>query len=243
MRGCRPLTMSGAILVGTVVSAHDITSRELQETNPHGDILRRVFEVRVVESFTPRTRAGRLVQVFTGRGGGDCGVRFAIGERYFIAAQWSGDVLSTTICSHTVAAIFAGAEIRELRRRMSSEQPSDLSGTVVAASEGAGRSPADTKPLSNIVVNLTTVNLNGRNDGTVFRARTDHQGVFAWNKLPAGLYTLSAELPPGLSIRNAAKGKFIPIEIPTSDGTGAACRALVLAAPDPHTNEPAQPSP
>jgi len=54
------------------------------------------------------------VEVFTGRGGGDCGFRFAVGHEYLVYADDIDDRLRTTICARTRLLSLAGPDLREL---------------------------------------------------------------------------------------------------------------------------------
>ena len=50
-----------------------------------------------------KERLPKEVVLFTGRGGGDCGYRFEVGEDYLVYAyDFSGTVLGTNICQRTM---------------------------------------------------------------------------------------------------------------------------------------------
>lgn len=46
-------------------------------------------------------KLSREVNIFTGRGGGDCGYQFEVGESYLVYASGANESLSTTICQRT----------------------------------------------------------------------------------------------------------------------------------------------
>jgi hypothetical protein len=57
------------------------------------------------------------VVVFTGKGGGDCGFSFAVGEKYLVYASRFNDRLSTNICQRTSNVAWAREDIAILKRK------------------------------------------------------------------------------------------------------------------------------
>ncbi len=49
--------------------------------------------------------------ILTGRGGGDCGYRFVVGQQYLVYAYLHEDSLNTSICSRTAAALEADDDL------------------------------------------------------------------------------------------------------------------------------------
>ena len=68
------------------------------------------FAVNTVWKGTPRAR----VVVYTGWGGGDCGVGFQVGSSYLVYAGGSPDDLSTSICTRTSSLSNAQADLAAL---------------------------------------------------------------------------------------------------------------------------------
>lgn len=59
----------------------------------------------------------REVRIMTGRGGGDCGYHFEVGESYLVYAHGAGDgSLSTNICQRTARLSEASKDLRVLGR-------------------------------------------------------------------------------------------------------------------------------
>jgi len=85
---------STAVFVGTVVSGR-----------LEADFWRR-YEFRVDEPL--KGKLGTKVEISTGRGGGDCGYSFEIGEKYLVYAGGSPENLGTSICTRTKPYDFAG---------------------------------------------------------------------------------------------------------------------------------------
>lgn len=73
------------------------------------------LQVRIrIEHAWKNVRANELM-LQTGRGGGDCGYPFKVGERYLVYAYGSSDrTLGTNICQRTRKLIDAGDDLRLL---------------------------------------------------------------------------------------------------------------------------------
>ena len=75
-------------------------------------------EVRMkVETRWKGVKGRKEVVVFTGRGGGDCGFSFAVGEKYLVYASRFNDRLSTNICQRTSNVAWAREDIAILKRK------------------------------------------------------------------------------------------------------------------------------
>jgi hypothetical protein len=69
------------------------------------------------------------VSIFTGRGGGDCGYGFEVGESYLVYAHKRGeDGLGTNICQRTAKLSEASKDLRALGRGGSVPRPSRRKG-------------------------------------------------------------------------------------------------------------------
>jgi hypothetical protein len=89
---------AAAVFIGTVVSGR-----------LEGDSGRR-YEFRVEESLKGKLTDN--LEIFTGRGGGDCGYNFEIGKKYLVYAGSSQEKLGTSICTRTKPYDFAGYNSR-----------------------------------------------------------------------------------------------------------------------------------
>jgi hypothetical protein len=98
---------SSAVFIGTVVSGR-----------LEGDSARR-YEFRVEESL--KGKLNDNVEVFTGRGGGDCGYNFEIGGKYLVYAGNFQEKLGTSICTRTKPYDFAGYNSRGEEERGKTE--------------------------------------------------------------------------------------------------------------------------
>ena len=91
-----------------------------------------LFQVCVIESFRGSQKAGEIVSVQTGSGGGDCGYEFRIGAKYLIDASRQNDVFFTTICTLTAPVEQSEVELRALRNIAAGQRVPDLTGVADA---------------------------------------------------------------------------------------------------------------
>jgi len=85
-------SFDGALFMGRV-TALEAVERELSGS--------RVKEMKVTFSVERYWKGvdGRTITIYTGAGGGDCGVSYSVGKRYFILAQRIYARLRTDICT------------------------------------------------------------------------------------------------------------------------------------------------
>jgi len=119
-----------ADFVGEVLSRRVMPSDD--KLGPYSRVL---FEVRVMESFRGTQKAGEIVGVRTGFGGGDCGYRFKVGAKYLIDASKRDNMFLTGICSLTAPMEDSEVELRTLRRIAAGERPPDLVGVLMRGTE------------------------------------------------------------------------------------------------------------
>jgi hypothetical protein len=196
---------------------------------PSGDSLtfdRVLFQVRVVESFRGSERAGEVVGVRTGFGGGDCGYRFKIGVRYLIDASRNGDGFATGICSLTAPVQDSEVELRNLRRLAIGQRLPDLVGVLMRGTETDDGE--NVTPVSSVSVRAKPV-AGGSGQSTA----SDSAGSFTFEKLPAGKYELILGLPANLSAAYTDTAILDEDQVPSvsigsRDTDGAACHTLVV---------------
>lgn len=117
MGTCQKAQARGTMFVGQVLSVREPGKGQGQ----------RVFRFRVAESFAGPERAGEELEVATGLGGGDCGIEFSLGQRYFVDASGSAGTLSTGSCTWTAPLVFAAVTLRQLRAQAAGDRLPDLS--------------------------------------------------------------------------------------------------------------------
>ena len=157
---------------------------------------RRSVRFEVKEEFGGLERGVKEVDVFTGRGGGDCGIPFQPGATYLVDAFRTKDnSLYAGICGKTRRIEAAGAGLLVLRQQQSGQTVPSLTGRMLEVEHvHRGFASLDgTRPLTNVLLRLQA-------RGKQYEARSDKQGVYAFYGLPEGQYELALDLPPGLRI-------------------------------------------
>ena len=216
--------MSRAFDPASVIFLGQVVSKvHLEEPAPFGYAVR----LQVRESFHGATGLGPEIVVNTGHGGGDCGYPFVVGTTYLVYALAYDGKLTTGICSGTEPEVMVGGLLRELRAIRDGARVDDLFGTIGIGPNGAGYGDlVETRPLPDVSVRIVG------DKGTVFSARTDERGAYAFSSLPPATYRIEPELPSGLSTWASRTGRPLVIEIDDKDGTGAGCRVDLLTRPD-----------
>jgi hypothetical protein len=132
------------------------------------------------------------VDVYSGRGGGDCSYHFKADETYLVYASVGKDgALHVSMCSNTQPLGDAGSLLQQLRAARDRRTVASLFGMVRreqlnhpgAVVQGYGG------PISNIEIRLLSA------AGKVFITHTDEQGIYAFVDLAPGLYGFDADLP------------------------------------------------
>ena len=185
---CQAAWSADAVFVATVVDVIDVP--------PGRDTFMRsrLVRLRVREAFLGGL--GEEVDVFTGRGGGDCGFPFSKNRDYLIYAHRvaGSNVLTTGICSRT-RQMNAGEDLGYLR---APDRPETRIGTL--RGEVVRRDPG---PEGRYVrAPVAGARLIATAGAAEFSATTDRDGRYEL-ELPAGRYALRLEGPPGVSARPA----------------------------------------
>lgn len=150
------------------------------------------------------------IDIYSGRGGGDCSFHFRKGSQYLVSPYRRPDGrLFATICSITRRADLAHPLLQQLRAMRDHKIVASLYGVLRSAEE-----PYDSvtdkfgEPLSNTRVLL-------RSDERTFAEVTDSNGVYAFYDVPGGTYQLAAELPDNLELAVTILDQPLPqLELP-----------------------------
>lgn len=179
---CQALWQAHAVFAGRVVQVRDVDPRDaggpLSET-------RRVT-VRVTEDF--RSTVPDEVEVFTGRGGGDCGYDFSTGGAYLIYAYRSAvnGRWTTGICSRTKPLSHAGDDLKYLRGASPVRKATgELFGRVERIGPDRSGVPAGLVPVEGVSIVATS-------GGAVYQTTSTRDGKYAM-KVPTGRYRLVVE--------------------------------------------------
>jgi hypothetical protein len=139
---------------------------------------------------------------------------FSPGEQYvlFVAAIDFGDGehLFAPQCSLTRALKYAHGILRQLRAEKSGKRVASVYGTLLRTLQlDIGIWDEDyVRPLPNVIVRLQS----GKKS---FETKTDEHGAYAFDRLPAGTYQASADLPPDLAVaQQISKDPMPPFDLP-----------------------------
>jgi hypothetical protein len=149
----------------------------------------RRVRLKVMERFVGVAKAE--FELFTGMGGGDCGVAFEAGKQYLVFAsqdEYTGR-WRTTICSGTREALDANEDIRTLRAwTVGQSLPPRIYGSVWDWTDRGNPEERGSMPLSNVEVRASA-------KGTDLATFTDGQGRFKFDDLKPGRYRVTLQLP------------------------------------------------
>ncbi len=201
---CGPERVADAIFVGTVIGITDV--------GPGSFGMSRLVTLAVTEPF--KNADHRVIDVATGRGGGDCGFAFAVGSSYLVFAheRTGTGLLTTGICSNTKHAANA-LELGWLRRTLAKDgPPATIEGRVRRLEYRRSTNPGIDEPQPGVRLTL-------RGPGTSVDTVTDANGHFVIDA-PQGMYTLDAEVPSGwYSMPDVASG--VPVRLTAARGCPA----------------------
>ena len=177
---CESFGSASAVFVGTPISVSERPQEEGKEIDWNPVAVK--FSVEQSYLGVPGTE----IDVFTGRGGGDCGYRFKVGQRYLVYASQSQNKTITTICSRT---------------RPFSEATEDLAflGTLATNTPGVTIQGQVTRERSvdDPIGSDLSITIEGESERK--EIRTDAQGRFRVSGLRAGKYKVSLAIPETLS--------------------------------------------
>jgi SdrD B-like protein len=152
------------------------------------------------------------VDIYSGRGGGDCSYHFRMGESYFVTpfrenefrvpyrAKVPSEKLMAGICTETQPTASATALLKELRaRKRGGATVVGLLRTESGADDYNHRIPDATVEL--------------RIDNTTLSTQTDIDGVYQFNGVPAGTYQFAVKLPADFQVAANASGSLPSITI------------------------------
>jgi hypothetical protein len=181
---CQIYWTAPAIFSGRVVQIDSIP-RGADDT---GFMSRRV-RFAVIDAY--RGVTGETAEVLTGSGGGDCGYDFKLNESYLVYAWGNESKLFTGICTPTKLLTQADEDLSYIRGLADAKPGGSIYGRVTQylvrkSQDEHGPNP----PMSNVSISIEGAK-------TTTETRTDTDGEFRVDGLPAGKYTVRATAPPG----------------------------------------------
>lgn len=182
---CHDLKATGPSFVGTVTDIEDPPD-ERRGTADQGGLSR--YRFRVDENISGFEE--KEVDVYSGRGGGDCSYHFRMGQSYFVTPYKAGlnDLYGAqpgkfvaVICTETQPAANASALLAELRARKRG-----------ATVEGVLRTKEQPNDYNHEMPDVT-VELEGK--GTTISRQTTRNGLYRFTGIAPGTYQFAAKLP------------------------------------------------
>ena len=173
---CQAVLHASAVFVGRVVSIEDAKTAD-----PRPFLSERRVTLSVTEPFFGASESE--LTMWTGTGRGDCGYPFVVGTTYLVYgfASQNGS-LSTSICSRTQPASWAGGDLKYLR---------GLTTSPPVEGRAFGRATSSRKPFGG-------ARLIAESGDHVITAVTDADGKFELHG-PPGVYRLRVEVPPTMT--------------------------------------------
>lgn len=202
---CQGLPATDVVFVGTLLHIDKAVPEE-EESTRSGDPVARF---RIDEKISGAM--GLEIDIYPPPDKGDCGYIFSEGQQYLVfATQGSDGQLYTTVCSETRSIELAQALLAQLRAMSKNQPRPSVFGTLRNAEQPFGsllvRFPGE--PLANTRIQL-------RSEDGVRESKTDSNGVYAFQDVPAGEYQMTAELPEGLELAHAFLDEPLkPLKLP-----------------------------
>lgn len=185
---CQAYGAASAVFSGRVTEITSFTSND----EPLRGYRQRLVRFAVSQAY--RGISGTLAETITGKGGGDCGYPFRVGESYLVYAYQSpkDNKLYASICSRTRPLSEAGEDL-EYIQSLSNAQ---AGGTIYGVVNRLRRVNADVsyQPLGPMDGIRVTVEGSGRRVESV----TDGKGEFRVTGLLPGSYKVRLTVPEGL---------------------------------------------
>ncbi len=197
---CESFGSAAAVFVGTVTGVREnersdlktLSERRKAEDLGEIDWAPRAFKFSVEQSYLGV--AGSEVEIFTGRGGGDCGLVFQTGQRYLVYAYRSKDKLTTSICTRTKPFSKATEDLAFLGTLSSAAPGVTIYGRVSRHPDyEPKRSEVKSEPLSPDIL----ITIEGESEKK--EIRPDAEGRFRVSGLRPGKYQLALRLPETLT--------------------------------------------
>jgi hypothetical protein len=180
------LNKTDVIFVGTVM---EIENPATDKIGDQEGVSRYRFRVDEVLSGLDKSE----VDVYSGRGGGDCSYHFKAGEQYVVFPYGNSGHFTAGVCSNTRPVAFAAALLPQLRAMRDTKKVASLYGQLHGS-----RNPSYMVEARNNYWPIGNVKVQLKAKGKKFESVTDAQGAYAFYDLPADSYRISAALPPNL---------------------------------------------
>ena len=195
---CESYGKAAAVFVGTVTGVHendpfkgkDLAERRKLSDSGASDWTPMAYKFSVEQAYLGVTDSE--IEIFTGRGAGDCGFRFETGQRYIVYAYRYKDKLNTSICTRTMPFSRATEDIAFLGTLSSAAPGVTISGTVIYRP----KEPVNSEVLSKLFSSDVLITIEGESGKK--EIRPDAEGRYRVSGLQAGRYRVASRLPETL---------------------------------------------
>jgi len=175
-----------------------VSVTDLPRTDKFEFLSSRKAHIRVDETFGGLADEVHEIDVFTGMGGGDCGIPFHAGDVYLVQASVGNDGLFRAgICSSTrrIAAPSSDVLLEILRRQRDGRKVPSLVGRIARVDRNFDgligmHTPS---PMANTMVRVKSAD-------KLFESRADAEGGYEFYDLPSGRYEFAPDLPAGTTL-------------------------------------------
>jgi hypothetical protein len=198
---CGEMAAIGPSFVGTVT---DIENPADERRGADQSGLSR-YRFRVDENISGF--AEKEVDVYSGRGGGDCSYHFRMGQSYFVAPfkRTPSENLMAGICTGTQPTANAGPLLEELRSWRDGKRGASVEGIIRRKQQ-----PYDSTfyAFYNHPISAVTVELRSGNRS--YSTQTAEGGIYHFDGVPAGTYHFATKLPPNFELAQNTPGEPVP---------------------------------
>jgi hypothetical protein len=193
---CQAFDAASVVFIGTVID-----SRLIKVTQDNYERDRMAVRLSVDSAF--RGVTGSEVELTTGLGGGDCGFGFVKAQQYLVYAYERGGKLSTGICSRTRNISRAAEDLNYIRGLAKAKPGATIIGKVIR------RQPKENGGYENLPLAGVKIIINGE---PMRELKSDVNGQFRIEGLPAGSYEVKVSVPKELQVAGTTEQKVTVTE-------------------------------
>jgi hypothetical protein len=201
---CPSLKEGGPVFVGTVTDIENPPD-ERRGADQSGTAR---YRFRLDENINGV--AAKEVDVYSGRGGGDCSYHFQLGHTYLVNPWPNKGRLTAGACSETQPIETAGALLSELRARRDGKRYASIYGLLERTQQPYASTSYEgfDHPLPDVRVQL----IGG---GKRLSTKTNSAGIYRFYDVPSGTYRFSVDLASNLELTQSILSEPIPpLELP-----------------------------
>ena len=191
-----------AVFVGKAISSKDVSITEKIRDRTY-TAYERIYEFSVDESL--KGLKSSKVEINVGRIDSSCYQGFAVGESYLVYAHGESEkALYSQACSRTNMLIDAAGDLHYIHELLKGVPEPRVYGSVMRVDESVARGNAKRR-----VTAIAGIKIVIEGEGKRFEVETDQQGLFSFERIPDGQYTVSPVLPKSYMVYFPTEEKFV----------------------------------